>query len=603
MYTNYYKLFLEKQESSTTSPITSSSPQQSPQQQNTNQNTSANPDTLGGLSKQKGTEARLEVKDISKNISNKYISDTGLKVGDTVNYISKQMREEAGNNPAQPKQAFILAMPGDKFKFKEGSIVDVNENEAVIIDPTSAEQWKAMRISNNQETAPQTDQSQQQPQQQIQSTTSVTPTQSNSTPTSSSPTTEKLDQIYLNHVLFVEQAFIKSPVKVSIISQGRVAGPDGQQKDQWVYTIGSKAGQEVPLEQIQGEQEGEKQTEIDEIQKGAEEVANEPPIDQNTKKQLESPNSTFDLDKKYYLNVTKAGGRTFDWKKLADKELRATFMSSKNITKAASDLEDYAAKLAPPQQESLFNHVFNSILNEATVQPSYTITGIGEVNGTALVQATVQAVLENVKDGADISKIQNKIRITDAAFNSLKEKVLKNIINISKYNMLIPNLLTLSQGVIKVNNTPLPDSSTALKPLQQGLLKGFKLPNVTNLKSFKAQFSKQIAPGILTQLKSVPEINAQITAFVKSGKKETDLHGFVTQSYGQLIESIIGQGAQKQVNIKAGQEIHNIVFELFCKPPENYILYLTDDEWNDIAKGGKVVGSILGVLTGIAKSF
>lgn len=397
---------------------------------------------------------------------------------------------------------------------------------------------------------------------------------------------ESLARIYTRDIVL--EAVNQPTILPAINSQGFIS-------------IGPRAGQSIQQSDLADYPD--QQTKPDEIQRTDQEAASESPIDQNTKKQLESPNSTFDLDKKYYLNITKAGGRTFDWKKLTDKELRATFMSSKNITKAASDLENYAAKLTPPQQESLFNRMINNILSEATVQPSYTISGIGEVNGTTLVQATVQAVLENVKNGADISKIQNKIRVTETAFNTLKDKVQENIIDISKFNMLIPNLLTLTRGTVKAGGTSLSDSSTVLKNLQQGLISGFKLPGVKNLNTFKSQFKKLIAPDILNKLKSVPEIKTQIDNFTKTGKKEADLHAFITQSYGQLIESIIGQGAQKQVNIKGSQEIHNIIFELFCKPPDNYILYLTEEEWNDISQGGKVVGTILGVLTGLAKSF
>lgn len=642
MNTNFYKQFLfEADNQSTLAPASTSQPQQTSTDKNKPQ-----PATLGGLSKDKGTQARIDVKSISKNISQKYTTDSKLKVGDVVNYVSKSIRE--GEKPA-PKQAYILAMPGDKFKFKEDNVVDVNDNEVIIIDPTSAEQWKAMRIANTQQSTTTTQaqsaqptQNQQKPVSEPQQKTTTT-TQAQSAQPATQVKTESLESIYFNNILFTEQAFVKTPVKVSIISQGRVAGPDGQQKDQWVYTVGPKAGEEVPLDQTQAQDQGDNQeaSKAQEAEKQAnQEAESAPDIKPETKKALSEPKKEFDVEKRYYLNLKRAGGLKFDLSNLKDKEIRASFMSGKNITKAASDLEDYANSIAGPieQQEtpttpatppatspasttispaptatapvpesnlsnlkmfgynSLFENTLRDILQNhlliEQLQQSYTFTGIGEIPGPVLARAVAQAVIANAKEGATIDDIQEIMLVKNVDFAAAKQNITNNKIPI---NINIKGVLTTQaqNKQVMVNNKPHASSSKII----ESLTKYFNdaLSKAENEEQFITNI-KSNTTTILTELQKYPDIKALIDTIDKP-------ENIIIDGYDTTLTKILASTVVKKVNIKGSSEIHAVIYELFCNKPNNYILYLTETQWQDVALGGKVVGSLLGVLSGIAKSF
>ncbi len=447
------------------------------------------------------------------------------------------------------------------------------------------------------------------------------------------PDLTNVEAIY-EHMILLEQ--VAKPILVSVIT-----GKPGA----YTYTTGTGAGKPITETPQPGSTEAP--------------PGSAEPIPESTKAALATPNPTFNMDKRYYLNIAgKDMSRKFEWKKLKDQELRATFASTSNIAKAIQNLQRYVDSIAPEGEEQpaaasptppaptgtstpagtpapveappttpavesydiyaggSFNSLFEYIVYEQAQTESVTIDN-RSVTKPQILQGVSYVLSDpnNVKAGASIDEVLDQVVGTGEYFLKLKEQFdqiykgqIKNVIN----NKFIPGI-----GTIDLNKQTITPEAPAGQPASAPItinIDGF----ITTLGTTMTEAIKNantsdemmnaIDPEVfITKLYNDKVITTPPAPAVADIFKDKEgMAKSYRMNFFKPICDALGKTqktSQKKVNIEQWSNVHKMIFDNLCNPPNDYVLYLTEDQWNDILLGGSKVGSILGALTSIAKNF
>jgi hypothetical protein len=373
-----------------------------------------------------------------------------------------------------------------------------------------------------------------------------------------------------------------------------------------------------------------------------EEPTEAPPIPESTKAALSTPDPTFNMDKRYYLNIAgKDMSRKFEWKKLKDQELRATFASTSNIAKAIQNLQRYVDSIAPEGEDqsaaeyptsptpppapaesydiyaggsftSLFEYImYEQAQTESVIIDNRNVTKPQILQGVSYVLSDP----DNVKSGVSIDEVLDQVVGTNEYFLKLKEQFdqiyrgqIKNVIN----NKFIPGI-----GTIDLNKQTITPEAPAGQPAPAPItinIDGFittlgaTMTEAIRNANTSDEMMNAIDPEVfITKLyndKVITSPPAPAVADIFKDKEGT-AKSYRMNFFKPICDALgkTQKTSQRKVNIEQWSNVHKMIFDNLCNPPNDYVLYLTEDQWNDILLGGSKVGSILGALTAIAKNF
>lgn len=374
------------------------------------------------------------------------------------------------------------------------------------------------------------------------------------------------------------------------------------------------------------------------------------PCDPALVRALLQPSLEFDGDKRYYLNIAGPGmKRSFNWKELKNQDLRVTFKNTKNILKAEQNIQNYITQLQQTLQGSetpagtgnvqvnasieYFTNKFYDLYRMVTEQagaPLPAEVDLGGSVGSVSTGIIFNDILEKSAGASAIAHttgfgpddVLGKVMFTDQVFKSAQREIPRYL---QEYYSRPENTNRFTIpliGIATLNPRSTPPGEYTIQPIDPSIgLTAIDQQSAAAIRGVISNYISTQAQNVQTRMELQHALTQSINDYIgELGNIDPPVPNLDTDQLTRalatpgvsnhfsatimgIVDDMVKSANIIKIDTTAMQNMHNFIHQYFCVDPNQYLLYLTEDQWNDIVMGGNVMGSMLGILSSISKNF